>query len=363
MGQIKAKTVIQSPVTGSKFRVAEVLGQGGFGCAYRAHLLGPRGKLMEELCLKVTPDSESWHREAYFGELLRPCDRAIHMHESFPLFPRRKGGEVQYCLIFELAEGGTIYHHLAEKGKPWTEKRATEEIVGLLKLLDQLHGSGALHRDITPMNIFVCRNRRLKLGDFGIARHVLAGEQAPASVFNPWFVSANMAQGAQRFWLACDDVYQMGQVFAMLLRGSSEDLITVEQVQELECGERTKEVIGKAIGPRKERYRDACGMLKALLGEEDCTGVEVDSLDGKKVVFTGTLSIPRFDAEVLLRQAGGTVVNDVSKNVDVVVVGARSPNYLDGHKGEKLIKAEKLIKQGHEIGIIDERQFMELVDD
>jgi serine/threonine protein kinase len=27
-----------------------------------------------------------------------------------------------------------------------------------------------LHRDLTPMNVFVCDERRLKLGDFGIVR-------------------------------------------------------------------------------------------------------------------------------------------------------------------------------------------------
>jgi serine/threonine protein kinase len=317
---------------------------------------------MEELCLKVTPDAESWHREAYFGELLKSCDRAIRMHESFPLFPRRKGQEVRYCLVFELAENGTIRDHLTANRKPWTAKRATEEIVALLKLLDQLHGTGAIHRDITPMNVFVCGNRRLKLGDFGIARHVLAGEQAEATVFNPWFVSANMAQGAQRYWLAADDVYQMGQLLGMLLRGNPDELLAEADVEDLDCDDEVKEVIRKAIGPRKERYQDACGMLRALLGEEECTGPAVDSLDGKKVVFTGPLSLPRFDAEVLVRQAGGTVVGDVSKKVDVVVQGGRSPHYINGHKGDKLLKAEKLIKQGHPLSIINEQQFLELVE-
>jgi NAD-dependent DNA ligase len=70
----------------------------------------------------------------------------------------------------------------------------------------------------------------------------------------------------------------------------------------------------------------------------------------------------RFDAEVLVRQAGGTVAGAVSRKVDVVVQGGRSPHYLDGHKGEKLLEAEKLIRKGHPISILNEREFLELVE-
>jgi serine/threonine-protein kinase len=360
MRRINSGTVIDSPVSGARYRVAELLGQGGFGCAYRAQRLNARGRPTEELCLKVTLDPEGWHREAYFGELLKSCDRAIRAHESFPLFPARRGQEVRYCLIFELAEGGTIHDHLDATRRPWSAKRATQEIVALLKLLDRLHGTGALHRDITPMNVFVCRNRRLKLGDFGIARHVLAGRQATASVFNPWFVSVKMAQGAQRFWLAADDVYQMGQLLAMLLRGDPNELVAEADVKHLGCDDRLKGVIARAIGPRKSRYENACEMLRALQGDLGSAGPCVDSLAGKRVVFTGPMSITRFDAEVLVRQAGGSVAHHVGKDVDVLVQGGRSPLYSNGHKGEKLCQAEKLIRQGHPIAIIDEREFHRL---
>jgi serine/threonine protein kinase len=320
-----------------------------------------KGRPVEEFCLKVTLDPEGWHREAYFGELLKRCDRAIHMFESFPLFPVRKGQVVFYCLVFELAARGTIRDYLDSTRKPWSSKRATQEIVALLKLLDRLHGAGALHRDITPMNVFVCSNRQLKLGDFGIARHVLAGMQATASVFNPWFVSDKMAHGAQRYWLASDDVYQMGQLLAMLLRGDPDHLIAEQDAKHLSCDDELKRVIARAIGSRKSRYENACEMLRALKGDHDLAGPCVDSLVGKTVVFTGPLSLLRFDAEVLVRQAGGSVGHEVSERVDVLVQGGRSPHYSDGHKGEKLRKAEKLMRQGHPISILNEREFLGLV--
>ncbi|HJZ54295.1 MAG TPA: protein kinase [Gemmataceae bacterium] len=361
MRKIKSGTIIGSPGSGYRFQVAELLGQGGFGCAYRVHLLDAKGRPIGELCLKVTLDPEGWHHEAYFGELLRRCDRAIRMYESFPLFPARTGQDILYCLVFELAEGGTIWDYLDATRKPWSSRRAAEEITALLKLLDLLHGTGALHRDITPMNVFVCGNRRLKLGDFGIARHVLAGKQATASVFNPGFVSVKMAQRARRYWLASDDVYQMGQLLAMLLRGNPYDLIAEQDVKDLPCDDELKRIIAKAVGPRKSRYENACEMLRALKGDHGSKGPCVDSLAGKTVVFTGPLSLPRFDAEVLVRQAGGSVADDVSKRVDVLVQGGRSRFYSKGHKGEKLCKAEKLIRQGHPISILNEREFLGLV--
>src|SRR4051812_10382598 len=112
MRAFKSGEVIKSPVSGEFYRIADLLGRGGFGSAYRLSLLDKKGNPTEELCLKTTQDSQSWHRESYFGELLRTCDRAIRMHESFPLFPATKRHDVTYCLVFELAECGTVRDYL-----------------------------------------------------------------------------------------------------------------------------------------------------------------------------------------------------------------------------------------------------------
>jgi eukaryotic-like serine/threonine-protein kinase len=361
MRRLKSGTVINSPVSGERYQLHEALGQGGFGCAYRAHRLDSRDRVSEQVCLKATEDSESWHRESYFGELLKKCDRAIRMHESFPLFPLSRQHGVLYCLVSELAEFGTIRDELDWTRKPWSQKRAVKEIIALLKVLDQLHGTGALHRDITPMNVFVCRNKCLKLGDFGIAKHVLAGGAAEASVFNPLFVSNRMAQGAQRYWLASDDVYQMGQLLGMLLLGSPDPNICEENVKSMSCDDGLKRIVTKAICHRKSRYPNAHEMLRALLGDNDHVQPALESLAGKRVAFTGPLSIRRFDAEVMVRQSGGFVATHVTSQVDVVVQGRRSPTYSHVHKGDKLRQAERLIRQGHIMCIINEEQFHSLV--
>src|SRR5262249_16483267 len=160
----------------------------------------------------------------------------------------------------------TVRDHLAAAERAWSPVRARREIIALLKLLDQLHGAGALHRDITPTNVFVCKNKKLKLGDFGLARTVLAGKMLAASHFTPFFVSKGMAEGERRHWLPSDDVFQMGQLLAMLLRGDAESVISVKDAGDLPCKADLHGIVAKAICARRNRFPTALDMLRALQG-------------------------------------------------------------------------------------------------
>ncbi|MCA9637700.1 MAG: protein kinase, partial [Myxococcales bacterium] len=262
-----------------------------------------------------------------------------------------------YCLVLELAEGGTIADYLAKTRRAWSEARAKREIIALLRLLDQLHGGGATHRDITPMNIFVTGRGTLKLGDFGIARHEVPGNRVSADAFNPAFVTRGHLAEVHRNWLAVDDVFQMGQLLAMLLRGSAEAKVSAAAVRSLTCDPRLKAIIMRAIGPRSRRYANAYEMLEALLGDDDPTPLRVASLAGKTVAFAGHLSIKRFDAEVMVLQAGGEVARTVNRKVDVLVQGGQPRG---GRKGLKLMQAQRLSEQGHPLVIIGEREFRRL---
>lgn len=66
------------------------------------------------------------------------------------------------------------------------------------------------------------------------------------------------------------------------------------------------------------------------------------------ILFTGTLSISRHEAKELAQNAGFTVVSDVSKNLDYLVVGSDA--------GSKLKKAKEL-----DIKIISEQEFYNIV--
>lgn len=357
---LKANRIITSPVTGTRYKIGKVLGEGGFGRAYSAYELNRRGKPVEEVCLKTTSNQACWHRESYFGELFRHSRRVIQLYDSFPLVSLISGrSAIMYCLVLELAEGGTVADYFARSEQPWPSDRARREIIALLKLLNQLHGGGATHRDITPSNIFVCGRGILKLGDFGIARHHVRGKLITVDAFNPAFVTRGFIEQSHRQWLAVDDVFQMGQLLAMLLRGDAESPVTLSMITDLPCEPSLKAIIRKAIGPRSKRYADAYEMMLALDGDGEVASAPVHTLRGKAVAFSGRLSIKRFDAEIMVLQAGGSVAQNVSRKVDILVQGGHRRK--DGHKSAKLRQAQNLIEQGADIHIIGEKEFRRLV--
>src|SRR5687767_594184 len=160
--------VIESPESRLRYRVDRLIGAGGFGEAYLGRRLGYSSHVPAVVCIKASRNIDGWLREAYFGRVLDGHPRAIRVFDAFPLIGGDAG--ILYCLVSEYATEGDLRAFLHRTGTPWPETTARREIAGILQVLGKLHRGQTLHRDLTPMNVFVCGRRRLKLGDFGIVR-------------------------------------------------------------------------------------------------------------------------------------------------------------------------------------------------
>ena len=87
-------------------------------------------------------------------------------------------------------------------------------------------------------------------------------------------------------------------------------------------------------------------------------------LYGEVVVFTGELSIPRQDAAKKAASVGCDVVDGVSKKVTLLVKGIQDKSRLSGKElSNKEIKAQELISKGHNIRILSENDFLELINE
>jgi serine/threonine-protein kinase len=241
--------VISSPETGLRYEIERLLGQGGFGQVYLATRVGRSSDVPDVVCVKASTHIDAWIREAYFGGLLNDHPRAIRVYDRFPFTDRE--GRLLYCLALEYAALGDLSTYLARTGKGWTEASARREIAGILEVLGKLHRGQMLHRDLTPMNVFVCDNRRLKLGDFGIVRQQSDGRGITARTMNALTAPSDILAGSAPKWQARDDVYQVGQLLAMLVKGDARERFRSFDVRRLPCSDHLKVLVYRCIGERR----------------------------------------------------------------------------------------------------------------
>jgi serine/threonine-protein kinase len=353
--------VVTSPETRLRYRIGRMLGKGGFGQAYLARRLGRSDAVPEQVCIKASRNIDGWVREAYFGRLLDGHPRAIRVYDVFPLL--RPRGEVLYCLALEYAPGGDLRHHLFRTARGWPEKAARGEIAGILQVLGRLHRGQLLHRDLTPMNVFVCEGRCLKLGDFGIVRQQSDQRGITARTMNALTAPSEIIAGSVPKWQARDDVYQVGQLLGMLIRGDAETRLRTPEVRKLRCSDHLKEIIYRCIGERRKRYESADELIEALRNPpaELKPGI-LRSLEGVHLAFTGRLSRLRKLAARAARRAGAVVHGQPSIRTTVVVRGRPNPLQAAGRDGgRKLLEIKRLREKGHRIVVLDEARFWKLV--
>ncbi len=356
--------IIASPETGLQYRIDRLLGQGGFGQVYLARRLGESSTVPDELCIKISAHIDGWLREAYFGQLLEEQPRAIRVFDKFPLV-RAHGpaGRVLYCLALEYASNGDLSAYLSRTGKGWPETLARREIAGILQVLGTLHRGELLHRDLTPLNVFVCDNRRLKLGDFGIVRRQGDRRGITVRTMNPLMAPTDIRDGAAPKWQSRDDVYQVGQLLGMLVKGDARALVRPVEVRGLACSDHLKEIIYRCIGERRKRYDTADELIEALRNPPAALNPGVPrTLKGVHIAFTGILTKRRSEAITAARRAGALVHGMPSSQTTVVVRGRPNPLQAAGREGGlKLMEIKRLREKGHRITLINETRFWTLV--
>jgi serine/threonine-protein kinase len=352
--------VIESPETRLKYRIERLLGEGGYGQAFLARRLGRSAAVPELVCVKVSPHIDAWVREAYFGQLLDDHPRAIRLFDRFPLM--RADGKVLYYLVLEYAPHGDLSAFL-KRGKKWTETRARREIAGVLDVLGKLHRGQLLHRDLTPMNVFVCDGPCLKLGDFGIVRQQSDRRGITAHTMNAMTAPSDILARAVPKWQARDDVYQVGQLLAMLVKGDARARIRTAEVRTLPCTDHLKEIVYRCLGERRKRYDSADEMIEALRTRPAPlrAGV-VRSLKGVHLTFTGILGRPRRDAVAAATRAGAIVHSGASTQTTVIVRGRPNAQQAAGQDGGlKLMEIKRLREKGQRVTVLNEQQFWRLV--
>ena len=185
-------------------------------------------------------------------------------------------------IVMEYLEGITLKQYLRENQRIAPED-LIELLVPLIESLDEIHSQGMIHRDISPDNIMVLPDGRIKLMDFGAARdYTEFGEKSLSIVLKPGYAPPEQYQthGVQGPWT---DIYALCATMYKCITGENPP-DAIERVME----DHLKKIseFGITIPPQeeaaiikgmsvsaKDRYQDIKDFCEDLYGGYEETSV------------------------------------------------------------------------------------------
>ena len=91
-------------------------------------------------------------------------------------------------IVMEFLDGISLKTYLAQNDGKLSYHETINITKAILNALDEIHSHNIIHRDISPDNIFLCSNERIKLIDFGAARFSnVEKEETRSIVLKPGF--------------------------------------------------------------------------------------------------------------------------------------------------------------------------------
>ncbi|MBD1859028.1 MULTISPECIES: serine/threonine-protein kinase [Leptolyngbya] len=166
-------TIVQN-----RYRIQRMLGQGGFG---RTYLAEDTNRFNETCVLKeFEPASQGSKHAQKAEELFTREAKVLHQlhHPQIPQFRELFQIKTQNRELFFLVQdyvAGKTYEQLLNdrrnRGMTFSESEAVQLLQQLLPVLDYIHRSGIVHRDISPDNIILRDlDQKPVLIDFGVVK-------------------------------------------------------------------------------------------------------------------------------------------------------------------------------------------------
>jgi serine/threonine protein kinase len=146
------------------YRVSELIGAGGMGEVYRAR----DARLDRDVALKILPPAFCQDEERLRRFALEARAAAALNHPNILAIFDIGTEEGSPYIVSELLEGASLRNRLL--GGALSPRLAIEYALQIVRGLAAAHEKGIVHRDLKPENLFVTRDGRLKILDFGLAK-------------------------------------------------------------------------------------------------------------------------------------------------------------------------------------------------
>lgn len=206
-----------------KYRLEQVLGEGGYGRVYLATTFGTERQVAVKV-LKVGDSLNDTVRVTRFLREMRAIAKLTSPH-TVTLFDYGKTEDGAPFMVCEYVEGEDLQELLARDGG-LDERSVTHVLTQLLRSLAEAHEHGILHRDLKPANVRIFAYSgdplRAKLLDFGLA-HSAGQDEARLTgtgkvVGTPRYMSPEQIFGHEL--TPASDIYSLGLLTYEMVVGS-----------------------------------------------------------------------------------------------------------------------------------------------
>ncbi len=200
---------------GGRYRLMELLGQGGMATIYRGH----DSQLERDVAVKVLRPEFGQDPDfvARFRDEARAAASLSHPNivAVFDFGQDQRGDQF---IVMEMVDGQDLASILRENG-PLAPRQAARVGADVAKALHAAHMRGIVHRDVKPSNILISRDGRVKVADFGIARALDDAQVTLPGITmgSVHYFAPEQARGEPA--TAASDTYALGIVLFEMLTG------------------------------------------------------------------------------------------------------------------------------------------------
>lgn len=194
-----------------KYLIDEKLGQGTYGCVFKA--INKTTK--QQYAIKGTKKNRLKNIGRFFQEIeiMKNLDHPniVKLYETIE-------DDNFIFLVMELCSGKELFDSIIENGS-FTEKRAAIIMKQMLAAIFYLHSLNIAHRDLKPENfLFQNKNKNslLKIIDFGLSKKLSDDEFTTTKAGTPYYVAPQVLEG--KYDKRCD-IWSLGIIMYTLLCG------------------------------------------------------------------------------------------------------------------------------------------------
>lgn len=204
----------------NRYKILGLLGKGGMGAVYKAQDL----RLQNSIVAIKEMSTQALGAEN-LSEAIKAFENEAAMLITLrhPALPRITDffnqGENRWYLVMDYIEGGNLSNIIQKRGKI-PEEEVVNWLYQLGEVLDYLHNQNPqiIFRDLKPSNVMLTPDNKLKLIDFGIARHFQPDNTSDTTLYVSHGFSPPEQYGLSQTDIR-SDIYALGALLHYALTG------------------------------------------------------------------------------------------------------------------------------------------------